>query len=235
MPVHIRARRGDIARAVLAVGDPGRARRLSRLLDNPRLVNEYRCLLVYTGEWRGEPVTIATHGVGAGSASIVFEELIQLGAERIVRLGTAGGVRKDLKPGAVVVADSASAFPGGCGLAQYAPGMVPALAPDTRLTVKLYEELRAGGFDPLLGTVHCSDAFYAEDPGLGERLGRLGVTAIEMEAASLFLISRIRGVRAGAVFIVSNVIGSREFLGDEELGRRVDGVAPIILDVLIRG
>ena len=234
MPVHIRARREDIARAVLAVGDPGRARRLSRLLDNPRLVNEYRCLLVYTGEWRGEPVTIATHGVGAGSASIVFEELIQLGAERIVRLGTAGGVRGSLEPGTVVIADSASSFPGGCGLAQYAPGLVPALAPDPLLTARLYEELRAGGFEPVVGTVHCSDAFYAEDRDLGDRLARLGAVAIEMEAAPLFLISRMRGVKAGAVFIVSNIIGSREFLGDEELGRKVDAVAPAILDVLVR-
>ncbi|MEM4732552.1 MAG: nucleoside phosphorylase, partial [Desulfurococcaceae archaeon] len=95
MPVHIKASKEDIAGNVIAGGDPYRVELLKQLLEDARVVNTHRGLLVTTGYYKGTKVTIATHGIGAPSAAIVFEELAQLGAKRIVRLGTAGGIRKD--------------------------------------------------------------------------------------------------------------------------------------------
>ncbi len=230
MPVHIRAHPGDISDSVVAVGDPGRAKLLSSMLEDAVLVNDFRCLLTYTGNWKGKKITIATHGVGSGSAGIVFEELYQLGAKKIVRLGTAGGVT--VEPGKVIVADSASAFPTGCGTGQYAPGIIPPLVPDIKLTMRIYESLNNAGFNPILGTVHCSDAFYAETQDLTTILQRLNVKAIEMELANLFLISRIRGFSSAGVVLVSNKLGSRDFLDTELMEEMFRRIAAIIFDII---
>ncbi len=232
MPLHIRARKDDIAPLVVAVGNPGRARDLAKLLEKPRLVNDYRSLLVYTGFWKGKPITIATHGVGAGSAGIVFEELNELGAKVIVRLGTAGAII-NVKPGSIVVADSSLSAEGGCGSNLYTPGLNPPLAPDPFLTVSLYKQLVKTGFNPVIGPVFCSDAFYAETRELGEKLARIRVVAIEMEAATLFLVSKIRGFKAGAVLVISNRIASKDFLDPDRVESLMLKVAPAIFDVLI--
>jgi len=229
---HIIVKPGDIAESVVAVGDPGRATLLSQLLDDPRLVNDNRGLLVYTGEWRGRKITIATHGMGAPSAAIVFEELVKSGARRIVRLGTAGGVGSKVTPGTVVVADSASALIGGCGLGQYFNGFIPPMSPSIDLTTKLVEKIRE------LETVHvgpvfCSDAFYSEDERLAGKLEEMGVIAIEMETAILYALGKARGFEASSVLIVTNRIGSTEFIDKETLTRKVKGIAPAIFDSLI--
>ncbi|WP_062662555.1 phosphorylase family protein [Aeropyrum camini] len=115
-PVHLEAGPGDIAPLAVAVGDPGRADRLaSSLLEDARLVSSARGLRVYTGSFNGSEVTIATHGIGGPSAAIVFEELRMLGAEVMVRLGTSGGLSKDLRLGDVVVAAGAGCYWGAGG------------------------------------------------------------------------------------------------------------------------
>jgi len=213
LPWHIRASPGDIAETVFAVGDPGRAKRFSGILEDARLVSDYRGLLVYTGMVDGARVTVATHGMGAGSAGIVFEELIRLGAKRIIRLGTSGGMPGKTAKGDIIVADSAGTLPGACGLAQYAPGLVPPLAPDLRLASKTLSILRGSvehAGSVRVGSVFCSDAFYAEDEDLGRRLARSGFIAVDMETAILYYIARIRGVAAASVLLVTNVIGEHE-------------------------
>ena len=210
MPWHIRARPEDIAETVFVVGDPGRAARLSRLMDDPALVNDYRGLLVYTGLVDGRKVTVATHGMGAGSAAIVFEELIRLGAKSLIRLGTAGGIQGRARQGALVVADSAGTVIGGCGLGQYAPGLVPPLAPDHGLACRVVGLLGEGGFDTIVGPVFCSDAFYAEDPTLADNLAASGFVAVDMETAILYYIARLRGARALSILLVTNIVGVHE-------------------------
>ncbi|MEM1858498.1 MAG: nucleoside phosphorylase, partial [Desulfurococcaceae archaeon] len=137
MPIHIKASKGDIAKNVIACGDPGRVDLLSSLLDDAKVVNTHRGLKVTTGLYKGTSVTVATHGIGGPSAAIVFEELHQLGARRIVRLGTAGGVRRDTKIGDVIVATAASYHVGGCTLGQYMPGMCGATGAHPRLTTRV--------------------------------------------------------------------------------------------------
>ncbi|MEM4005372.1 MAG: nucleoside phosphorylase, partial [Desulfurococcaceae archaeon] len=85
MPIHIKASSEDIARNVITSGDPGRVDLLSTLLTDAKIVNTHRGLKTITGYYKNSRVTIATHGIGAPSAAIVFEELHQLGARRIIR------------------------------------------------------------------------------------------------------------------------------------------------------
>ena len=108
MPIHLRAEPGDYAPAVLLPGDPLRARRVAEeFLDDARQVNGERGLLGFTGTHQGVPVSVQATGMGAPSAAIVIEELIQLGADRLIRIGTCGGLQPQLALGDLVIALSA--------------------------------------------------------------------------------------------------------------------------------
>src|ERR687888_2752612 len=108
MPIHLRAESGDYAEACLLPGDPLRARYIAEtFLEDARQVNEERGMLGFTGTYQGRPVSVQASGMGCPSAAIVFEELVMLGAKRIVRIGTCGGLQPDLQLGDLIVAIAA--------------------------------------------------------------------------------------------------------------------------------
>lgn len=235
-PFHIKARPGDIAENVIAVGDPGRVKILSELLEDIRIVNENRGLLTVTGKYKDKPVTIATHGMGCPSAAIVFEELGMLGAKRIVRLGTTGGMRGDIEIGDIVVATGAAYPQGGCGIGMYLGGSCGPTAPDPILTTRISEELDKMGIRYYMGPVFSSDAFYAEDPEFARKWSKKGVIAVEMEAAILFVLGWMRGWSTAAVLVVSdNLLAEKKYLAtSEELKERIKQVARAILEVFTK-
>src|SRR3954453_5573020 len=111
MPIHLRAEPGDYASHVLCPGDPRRAAYIAETFFDPgfRLVNEERGMLGFTGTFGGRPISVQTTGMGCPSAGIVFEELVMLGATRLVRVGTCGGFGgKGLRLADVVVGLTAS-------------------------------------------------------------------------------------------------------------------------------
>src|SRR5881296_250817 len=110
MPIHIRAEPGDYAEACLLPGDPLRAEYIAETyLDNVVQRNSERGLLGYTGEWEGKPISVQGTGMGCPGATIVFEELIQLGVKRLLRVGTCGGLQPHHALGDLIVALSAVA------------------------------------------------------------------------------------------------------------------------------
>ncbi len=235
-PAHILASRSDISPRVIAVGDPGRARALSTtILDNPKLVNEYRGYLVYTGNYKGIPITIATHGVGGPSAAIVFEELIMLGARYIVRLGSTGAMIGDIDIGDVVVADSAAyPFGGSAGMYIGHDTAYPA-SPDIELTYMIFKNISGKLRRAWMGAVYSSDAFYAESSDFVARWSSKKIISVEMECATLFIVSRLRGVRSACVLVASdNLVKGVSVLSSLEVLRdRFVEVARIIADTLI--
>lgn len=236
--IHIKAKPEDIAPNVIAVGDPGRVDLLSSLLSDARVVNTHRGLKIVTGYFKNTRVTIATHGIGSPSAAIVFEELYRLGAKRIVRLGTAGGIRRDTRIGDIVVATGAAYTQNGCGLGQYMPGLCGATSPDPILTTRIIEGLRDAGLDFKTGPVFSSDAFYAEDPAFAERMAHYGIVAVEMEAAALFALGWMRGFGTACVLVLSDVLHGEEaqkvYLTTEELADKFLSTAKVILEVYHR-
>lgn len=233
-PVHIRAKKGEIAENVIAVGDPGRVDILAPLLADAKIVNEHRGLKTVTGYYGETRVTLATHGIGAPSAAIVFEELIMLGAKRIVRLGTTGGIRRDTRLRDIIVVTGAAYPQGGCGLGQYMPGICAPTSPHPVLTARIIESLVQQGVKVKFGPVFSSDAFYAEDSSFAEKMEKLGIIAVEMEAATLFALGWMRGVETASVLVVSDVLhgeGPAEFLTTSELAETFVKVAKSILEV----
>lgn len=230
-PIHLLVKEDDIAPNVVAVGDPGRVRLLSALLMNTRVVNENRGLLTITGRYKGVNVTLATHGIGAPSAAIVFEELKMVGAKRIVRLGTCGSVSRVVKPGSVVVALSSIYDEGGCGLKQYYKGLSAPTAPDPYLTVRIMDELDRSGLEYRPGVVYCSDSFYGEE-NITDKLVDLNVACVDMETALLYGLSWLRGFEALSVLIVSNDIARKDrYLGADELKHKILKTANVIIEV----
>src|SRR6058998_2447626 len=108
MPIHIRAEPGEYAEACLLPGDPLRAKYIAETyLDDPVERNSERGLLGYTGTWNGKPVSVQGTGMGCPGATIVFEELVQLGVKKILRVGTCGGLQPHHQLGDMIVAISA--------------------------------------------------------------------------------------------------------------------------------
>ncbi len=235
-PIHISAKPGDIAERVIITGDPDRAKILSELLESPALVNTKRGYLIYTGNFEGVRITVASHGIGGSSVLILVEELYMLGARWIVRLGTVGALKKSLKLGDVIVASGASYVPGSCGLSLYFNRIPPSTSSDPILTYKLYYALKEHGLPVVIGPVFCSDSFYGESKNILIEAAKNGAYGVEMETAALFGLQHIRGFNAGAVLIVSNnpLEEKEEFLDQGRLMEESTKVFETIASVLAR-
>lgn len=217
--IHLRADAEDYAPVVLLPGDPNRATRISERFDGgprragARLVNSHRGLLGYTGKFNGVPVSVQTTGMGTPSLSIVVEELLRLGARRLIRVGTCGGIGRGVRTADLVIATGAAPVDGSTltylGGERYAP------VPDFELTRGLVDGAKAAGVRFHTGPVATVDVFYNRDPDYASRWRERGVLAFEMEAAALFfLASRAAAegadVRAACALTVSDVLSEEE-------------------------
>src|SRR3954451_11846046 len=196
-PVHLRPT-APLASRVLLPGDPGRALLLAQaLLDTPRMFNHHRGLWGYTGTaGDGEPLTIQATGMGGPSTAIVVHELVELGARRLVRVGTCGSVAEELRLGEVVGATEALATDG----TSRALGAGERVEPDAGLLAAL----REANPDAAAGPVATVDLFYDAPPPPE------GALAVEMEAPTIFQLARRLGVAAACVVGVSDEIGGPE-------------------------
>lgn len=205
---HIQCSLGDVGKYVLLPGDPGRCERIASRFDNPRLVAANREYTTYTGTLGGVPVSVTSTGIGGPSTAIAAEELGHLGAHTFIRVGTCGGIDKSLTPGDLVIGDSAVRNDGTS--LQYLPLAYPASA-SFEVTSALVDAAKQIGARYHVGATVSNDAFYREgdaaegtDPLAELRRGR--ILAAEMEAATLYTVARVRGYRAGAICMVSNII-----------------------------
>lgn len=216
MTPHIAARPGEIAETVLLPGDPRRAKwAAEKFLQSPRLVNEVRGMLGYTGTWKGHPVTIHGTGMGMPSLSIYVNELIrEYGARTLIRIGSCGAMQERVKLRDVVLAMAAST------LSSPSRGILRELnfapTPDWGLLSAAAAAAKARGSRVHVGGIYSSDTFYDERDDLNGQLTRHGVLAVEMEAAELYTLAARHGRRALAVLTVSDHLVSHEALPPED-------------------
>ncbi len=216
MTIHIGAKPGDIAETVLLPGDPYRARwAAGTFLNDPKLVNEVRGMLGFTGSWKGNRVTIHGSGMGMPSLSIYVNELIRdFGVKTLIRIGSAGALVPEVALRDVVIAMSACSVstPSRTILRelQYAPTADWSLL---RAAVAAAEQ-RGTRFH--VGQIYSSDTFYDERPDLAAEMARHGVLAVEMETAELYTLAARHKVRALSVLTISDQLVTREALASAE-------------------
>jgi 5'-methylthioadenosine phosphorylase len=233
-PVHIRAKRTDIAPLVIAAGDPARTAQLAGMLEGAKIVNTNRGFITYTGHYNSRRITIATHGVGGPSSAVVFEELRMLGATSIVRLGTSGAMVRELGIGDFIVPTGA-AHPGGSAATGHTSDGVLPPVPDFGLTEKLIQGCRSRDSTFLAGLVFSSDSFYGEDRAFLKRWASRGVIGVEMECATLFTLGTLRRFRTASLLIVSNSLvrrGEKEMVTSASLEPKVEEAGKIVLEAL---
>ncbi len=219
---HIGLKSGDVGKYVILPGDPKRCEKIAQYFDEPKLVGDRREFVTYTGYLDGEKVSVTSTGIGGASASIALEELVKIGAEKFIRVGTCGGIDTDVKGGDIVIATGAIRMEGTSK--EYAPIEFPAVA-DLDMTNALVQSAKNLGYTFHTGVVQCKDAFYGQhSPELmpvsyellnkWEAWKRMGCKASEMESAALFIVGSFLRVKVGSVFLtVANQ--EREKLGLE--------------------
>ncbi len=211
---HLAAEPGDFAPVVLMPGDPRRARRIAEeLLDAPRLVTEVRGILGFTGTHDGRPVSVLASGMGGPSLAIYATELARFyGVRRILRVGTAGGLQRDLPLGTVVAASSAHTD--SSMTAGWAPGVTLSAAPAFPLLRAAVEAAERDDVPLRVGAVFSSDTFYSDEPAT--RVARFGTLAVEMEAATLYAVGAKEGIETLALVTITDDLVSPRFASSDE-------------------
>lgn len=206
---HIGLKAGDVGKYVILPGDPKRCEKIAQYFDKPKLVGDRREFVTYTGYLNGEKVSVTSTGIGGASASIALEELVKIGAEKFIRVGTCGGMDINVKGGDLVIATGAIRMEGTSK--EYAPIEFPAVA-NLDVINALVRSAKNLGFDFHTGVVQCKDSFYGQhNPELmpvsyelqnkWEAWKRMGCLASEMESAALFIAGSFLRVKVGSVFL----------------------------------
>ena len=242
MPIHLRAERGDYADAVLLPGDPLRAKYIAdTYLEGAKQVNSERGLLGYTGTYEGKAVSVQGTGMGCPGATIVFEELIQLGCTKLMRVGTCGGLQPHHALGDLIVALTAvPADSTSMHLVDNEPHCPTASWELIHGAVHAAKEM---GQSMHVGPIVSSDLFYNPNAGQYERWSKRGVLAVEMEASALFTVAAVggiaktEGVQAGCLLTVSDIVVEGEFtrISDDDLRAAVDRMTRVALATVTSG
>ena len=229
---HISAGPGDFAEAVLLPGDPLRARYIAEhFLDGAREVTAVRNMLGFTGTYRDMPVSVMGTGMGIPSASIYATELIKdYGVQRLVRVGSCGGVGEGIALRDVVLAAGACTD-SQVNRARYGGQDFAAIA-DFALLRRAAEAAEAGGIAVRVGNVHSAELFYDPRSTQLEMFRRMGVLAIEMEAAGLYGVAAEYGARALGVMTVSDLVPSGEQTSSDERERTFGEMVTVALEAL---
>ena len=213
---HIGAREGEIADRVIMAGDPLRAKFMAeRFLENPVQYNAVRGMLGFTGTYKGKRVSVQGHGMGMPSIGIYSYELFNFyGVKRIIRTGSAGSINAGVKMGDVVIGM------GSCTDSNYAsqyglPGTFAPIA-DFGLVRAAVEKAEELGVRYKVGNILASDFFYGDDADSWKQWQKMGVLAVEMEAAALYMNAARCGDEALCICTISDSLVTGEACSAEE-------------------
>lgn len=231
MSVHIGAKENDIASTVLLPGDPLRAKFIAEtFFENPVCYNEVRGMYGFTGTYKGKRVSVQGTGMGIPSISIYTHELIEsYGVKNLIRVGTCGALKEDIKLRDVILAMSASTDSNVNNLRfnniNYAP------TASFKLLKKAYDAAQQKGINTKVGSIFSSDTFYADDPNISKLMAKFGSLAVEMEAAALYTIAAQFGVDALSILTVSDSLVTGEVTTAEERQKTFTNMIEIALEL----
>lgn len=231
---HISAAKGQIAKTVLMPGDPLRSKFIAEnYLEKPVLVNDVRGVQGYTGKWRGVPVTVMASGMGIPAIGIYSWELYNFyDVDNIIRIGSAGGLRDDLQLMDIVMGI------GACTDSNYAHqfNLNGVFAP-TADYVLLSEAVSAAmekGITPRVGNLLSSDNFYSDGSDGPDPWKKMGVLAVEMDGAGLYMNAARAGKRALCICTISDHLYRGGELSPDERQNSLTQMIEIALDTAVR-
>lgn len=237
---HINAKPSDFAKTVLMPGDPLRAKFIAEnFLEDAKLVNNVRGIHGYTGLYKGVPVSVMASGMGMPSIGIYSYELFNFfEVENIIRVGSAGGMSKDVKVRDIILAQ------GACTNSNFAhtfnlPGTFAPIA-DFSLLRKTVETAEALSLDYKVGSILSSDTFYNDEEGLlpqqtsSALWGKMGVLGVEMEAAALYMNAARCGKSALAILTVSDHLLTGESLSSDDRQNSFTDMMKLSLETAIK-
>ncbi len=238
MPIptpHITAKKEEIAKTVLMPGDPLRSKFIAEsFLENPVLVNNVRGVQGYTGTWKGVPVTVMASGMGIPSIGIYSYELYNFyDVDNIIRVGSAGAFRDDLKVMDIVAGQ------GACTDSNFAHqfelnGTFAPIA-DFTLLSSAVEAAKELGIDIKVGNLLSCDNFYAPAGNdSNDKWRDMGVMAVEMESAGLYMNAARAGKRALCICTISDHIYREEYLTAEERQLSFTQMIEVALDTAVK-
>ena len=228
---HNAAKLGEIAPSVLMPGDPLRAQFVAEnFLENAACVNTVRNMLAFTGTYQGKPVTVMGGGMGMPSVGIYTYELFHFyGVEQIIRIGSAGSMSEKAALRDVVIGVGASTDSNFA--AQYnLPGTFAPIA-DFDLARAAAEAGERLGIKTVAGNILSSDVFYSDNPGVNAAWQKMGVIAVEMEAAALYMNAARAGKRALCLLTISDSVVTGEALSAEERQTSFRDMMKIALEI----
>lgn len=233
MSIHINAPEGAIEDKILLPGDPLRAKFIAEnFLEDAVCFNEVRGMLGYTGTYKGERVSVMGTGMGMPSISIYATELIRsYGVKKLIRVGTAGSLNKDVHVRELVLAQAAgttsSMIKNEWPLYDF-----PQIA-DFELLDKAYHIAKGLEMTTHVGNVLSVDAFYSDFADKNIALGQIGVKAVEMEAAALYYLAAKHHVQALAIMTISDSLVNDEDTTAEERQNTFTDMMTVGLETLI--
>ena len=231
---HIAAEKGQVAERILLPGDPLRAKFIAEnFLEGAKEYTHVRGILGYTGTYKGVPVSVQGTGMGMPSISIYVHELIkEFGCNKLIRVGTCGGMHKDVKLRDVLIAQAATTD---SGMMKSIFGSAINYAPiaDFDLLRKAVENAEKLNMPTKVGNIFSADRFYDEDVD-SERLRKYGILAVEMESAALYTIAAQFHVQALAIFTVSDHLLTGEACSAEERQTTFTDMMKIALETAIQ-
>lgn len=229
MSIHIEAKQGEIADKILLPGDPLRAKFIAEnFLEDAVCFNNVRGMLGFTGTYKGERVSV----MGMPSISIYATELIQsYGVKKLIRVGTAGSLNKDVHVRELVLAQAA-ATTSSMIKNEWPQYDFPQIA-DFTLLDKAYHIAQDLGMTTHVGSVLSVDAFYSDFAENNVKLGQLGVKAVEMEAAALYYLAAKNGVQALGIMTISDSLVADEDTTAQERQTTFTDMMKVGLETLI--
>jgi purine-nucleoside phosphorylase len=227
---HMNAAPGDFAETVLMPGDPLRAQYIAETyFDNPRRVTDVRNMWGFTGEYKGNPISVMAHGMGIPSASIYCTELItEYGVKRVMRVGSCGTSHPDVKLRDLVIAQGACTDSAVNRMRFGGYDYAPLATFD--LVQKAVAVAKARKVRFHVGNVFSADLFYTPDPDMFETMAKYDVYGIEMEAAGIYPIAAEFGAEALAICTVSDDIPSGNALTTDERATTFDEMITVALE-----
>ncbi|APX92294.1 purine-nucleoside phosphorylase [Halomonas sp. 1513] len=231
---HIDAERGDFADTVLMPGDPLRAQYIAdTFLDDVRQVNSVRNMYGYTGRYKGREISVMGHGMGIPSVSIYAKELItDYDVKTLIRVGSCGAVRDDIKVRDVVIGIGACTD-SKVNRLRFNDHDFAAIA-DFELTRHAVDAAAAKGVPVKVGNIFSADLFYNPQTEMVELMRRYGIVGVEMEAAGLYGVAAEFGARAATVCTVSDHIVRGDSLSSSERQNTFDEMMEIALEAVLR-